>query len=109
MMFFDIYASTSELGSKKSKLEPILVKESPINVAKKIAKFLEENGYQNIVTKMDYFDIYGEKDGFEHSFVIAINDGASLIQISIYSTKKKGRVKRRLRNIYQEIEELFDR
>ena len=108
-MFFDTYASTTDPSSLKGKLPPIKVNDSPGNVFDSLMKYLKDEGYENLTCREDYYDLFGIKDEFEVSFVVANSENKSLIQISVYSEKKKGRVKRRLRQIYSEIEERFQK
>ena len=108
-MFFDTYASTSEPSSKKGKLPPIEISNSPSNVFDSIHCYLKENGYTDIVAREEYYDLFGIKDYFEVSFNIVNNNGKSLLQISVYSEIKKGKVKRKLKHIYSEMLDRFEK
>ena len=108
-MFFDTYASTKEPSAKRGRLIPLEINDSPNNVFDSIKRYLEENSYQEVTAKIDYYDLFGIKDGFEASFNIINSNGKSLLQISVYSEIKKGRVKRRLKQIYSEMIDLFER
>ena len=108
-MFFDTYASTSEPSAKKGKLLPIEINDSPNNVFDSISQYLKEDGYTDIVLKEEYYDLFGIKDYYEVSFNIVNNSGKSLLQISVYSEIKKGKVKRRLKQIYSEMLDRFER
>ena len=108
-MFFDTYASTSEPSSKKGKLPPIEISNSPSNVFDSIHCYLKENGYTKIVDREEYNDLFGIKDYFEVSFNIVNNNGKSLLQISVYSEIKKGKVKRKLKHIYSEMLDRFEK
>lgn len=108
-MLFDTYVSTSEPSSKKGKLTPIEISDSPNNVFDSIYQYLKDNEYSDIVAKEDYYDLFGVKDYFEVSFNIVNNSGKSLLQISVYSEIKKGKVKRKLKEIYSEMLDRFER
>ena len=108
-MLFDTYASTKDPGAKRGILPPLEISDSPTNVFDTIKRYLEDNQYTNIVAKQDYFDLFGVKDDYEISFNVINNNGKSMLQISVYSEIKKGRVKKRLRIIYEEMVELFDK
>lgn len=108
-MFFDTYASTKEPSAKKGRFPPIEINDSPTNVFESIKRYLSENDYHDIVTKIDYYDLFGIKDDFEISFNVINNNGKALLQISVYSEIKKGRVKKRLKNLYSEMLDRFER
>ena len=108
-MLFDNYASTSEPSSKRGKLPPLEISDSPNNVFDSINQYLKENEYTDVVAKEDYFDLFGIKDYFEVSFNVVNNNGKSLLQISVYSDIRKGRVKRRLKQIYSEMLDRFEK
>ena len=108
-MLFDNYASTREPSSKKGKLLPIEISDSPNNVFDSVCSYLKEEGYTDIVAKEEYYDLFGIKDYFEVSFNVVNNNGKSLLQISVYSDIRKGRVKRRLKQIYSEMLDRFEK
>ena len=108
-MFFDTYASTAEPSSKRGKLPPIEINDTPFNVFDSINRYLDEKQYHDVVAKEDYLDLFGIKDYFEVSFNIVNNSGKSLLQISVYSEIKKGKVKKRLKQIYEEMLDRFDK
>lgn len=108
-MLFDTYASTREPGSKKGKLPLIDINDSPNNVFASIKRYLQDDEYTAVVIKEDYYDLFGIKDDFEVSFNVINNNGKSLLQISVYSEIKKGRVKKRLKLIYEEMLERFEK
>ena len=108
-MFFDTYASTSEPSSKKGKLPPIEISNSPSNVFDSIHCYLKENGYTDIVAKEEYYDLFGIKDYFEVSFNIVNNKRTRLLKIAVYSEIKKGKVKRKLKQIYSEMLDRFEK
>ena len=108
-MFFDTYASTNEPSSKKGKLPPLEISDSPVNVFDSIKKYLTEDGYTDIAAREEYYDLFGIKDYYEVSFNIVNNNGKSLLQMSVYSEIKKGKVKKRLKQIYEEMLDRFDK
>lgn len=108
-MLFDSYASTKDPSATKGKLLPLMVSDSPGNIFDSIKKYLEENGYSEITGREEFYDLFGVKEQYEVSFNIAPFQNKSVVQISVYSEKKKGRVKRRLKQIYAEMEARFER
>lgn len=106
---FNHYASTDEPSAKKVRIPPLKVNISPLDAFDSLLNYLKENNYEQITVKEEYYDLFAVKEEFEISFLIAVNDGASLIQISVYSDKKLARVKKKLKEIYIEIEERFER
>ena len=87
----------------------IEAKASPHVIFSDIKKYLSEYGYEDIVAREDYFDIFSKLNNFEISFNIVLNEGKSLISISVYSEKRRFNTKSTLNKIYQDIEKLLER
>lgn len=108
-MCFIRYASTNDITSKKGKMPMIEAKASPHVIFSDIKKYLSEHGYEDIIAREDYFDIFSKLKNFEISFNIVLNEGKSLISISVYSEKRRFNTKSTLNKIYLDIEKLLER
>jgi hypothetical protein len=108
-MCFTNYASTKELGSKKGNLLPLTVKLTASTVFKEIKKYLNDSGYEEVVAREDYLDLFGVKNDFEISINIVSSEGKSFISISCYCEKRRFTTKKTLINVYNELENLFER
>ena len=108
-MCFIRYASTNDITSKKGKMPMIEAKASPHIIFSDIKKYLSKHGYEDIIAREDYFDIFSKLKNFEISFNIVLNEGKSLISISVYSEERRFNTKSTLNKIYQDIEKLLER
>lgn len=106
LAIFEKYSQTSALP--KSKILPKTVLKPAQVVFDTLVKYLTDDGYEDIKTYNDYYEIFCNDCGFEISIRVLNNgDGSSNIDVSLYGDHKRGRTRKRLKNFMLEIEELF--
>lgn len=107
MGLFSNYVSTKDPSNSKGHKQVIRVSDAPYRVLTVLKKYMEDNGFGNIVFNEEYNDLYGERLGYEVSFVVASYEGYSIIQMSVYDEAKRLRVRSEFKRIYEELETLF--
>ncbi|MCQ2742477.1 MAG: hypothetical protein MJ239_04180 [Bacilli bacterium] len=108
MKLFSNYVSTKDPSQTRGGKQVIKVVDAPFHVVDALKRYMKENDYVNISVQEEFNDIYGERFGYEVSFVVAQSDGCSLIQISVYDESKRWRVRSEFKKVYEEIERLFE-
>lgn len=100
---FDTYATTCSPSNLKGKLHPLVCVELQSTIFEKIKQYMNENNYLEQEINEEYFDLFGVKDGFEVSFIVSRNEGRTIIEMNVYGENKRGKVKRKLKEIYADI------
>lgn len=103
--FLSTFATTTDPSLKKN-YPHIPVKGRPNVIFEMLLSYCKEKTCKNIKTNIDFFDIYGEKDGYDYSFSLkesGIDNYTWEIQISIFSKRKRGRCFTRLQIVYDEV------
>lgn len=108
MGLFNEYASTSLPSSSRGKFRPITVTDLQSNVFARLKAYLEKNNFEDIEANEQFFDLYGVRYGYEYSFVITRVEGRSIIEINVYKENSHFGMKKRLKEIYSKVEELFN-
>lgn len=102
---FENYSCTQE----KSRKYPSLIVKEPINVVyEKLISFIKEKGFESINSNDEFYDIYGERYGYEISFQLAVDGFNTLLNMSIYGEKKRGRTRKALKRYYEQVKILFN-
>ena len=104
---FEKYSQTSD--APKSKVLPISLKQNRKLVFKKILSYVEEEEYDDILPNQDFYEIYFCDKDFEITVTI-FDEGAygSTINISVYLETKRGKSRKKLKEIRQIIVSLFE-
>lgn len=106
---FENYSSTIEPSSKRRKGLPcIVVKKTTNRVFELVKKFLEKENYYDVNANQEYNDIYGEKGGYEISIQISPNGSETLVSISVFGEKKRGKTRKYLKKLYFRLEKLLN-
>lgn len=101
---FENYSATKE---NSRKYPPLIIKK-PINrVYDELIKFVKKQGFESIKTSEEFYDIYGERYGYEISIQLAVDGFNTLLNMSIYGEKKRGRTRKVFKRYYLLINELF--
>lgn len=95
---FENYSQTSD--KPKSKITPIVVKKGCAFVYDVILKYLKQEEYDDITTNKNFNEIYCCDRDFEIS-ISMLDDGGygCSINISVYGEKKRGRTRKKLKEI----------
>ena len=102
---FENYSATKE----KSRKYPSLIIKKPINrVFEDLTKFVKDQGFDSIKTNEEFYDIYGERYGYEISIQLAVDGFNTLLNMSIYGEKKRGRTRKAFKRYYSLIKQLFE-
>ena len=106
LALFEKYSQTSD--KPKSKITPISVKKGAPIVFKTILNYLEKEEYGDIETNKNFNEIYCCDRDYE--ITISVFDEGnyeSLINISVYGEKKRGRTRGKLKAFRNLIIDLF--
>lgn len=104
---FENYTATSSPSSNKGKFFPIVVDYFPIEVINRISSYLKNNNFYNILVNEEYYDIYGEKRGFEYSIQAVRSDNRTLVSLSVFGEHKRGRTRGEFKRFYSEINKIL--
>lgn len=106
LALFENYSSTS--SRRRSKYPSISVNK-PCNVVfREISEFIKKENFFNIKCNEEYYDIYGEKNGYELSVQISVDGLKTNIDMSVFGAKKRGRTRRFLKTYYNLIKSKFN-
>lgn len=93
---------------KKSKILPISCKLNSSLAYDKIYDYLTKEEYADISGTKEFMDIYCYDRGYEISILLGIDQtGGSYINIVVYGPKKRGRTRKRLKLMRDEITNLL--
>ncbi len=107
LAIFEKYSQTSDKG--KSKLTPIQVKKGAPVVFKMILDYLTKEEYDDIESNKNFNEIYCCDRDYEITIsIFSENAYESLINISVYGEKKRGRTRGKLKAIRNILIDLFE-
>ncbi len=99
---------TYSTTSVKGKIKPLEVKLGPTQTFDQLVKHFSEQDFLSTKFDRNYYDIFLDDYGYEISIYLGHDGGSnSIIQMSVYNPKGRGRTRRRLKYYYAEVEELF--
>jgi len=106
-MGFFLFENYSETKEKSRKYRPLIIKK-PINVVyDTLVDYIKKEGFEDIKANEEFYDIYGNRYGYEISIQLAVDGFNTVLNMSIYGEKKRGRTRKVLKRYYQSIEQLL--
>ena len=107
LAIFEKYSQTSD--KPKSKLTPIQVKKGSPIVFKTVLDYLTKEEYDDIESNKNFNEIYCCDRDYEITIsIFSENSYESLINISVYAEKKRGRTRGKLKAIRNLLIDLFE-
>ena len=107
LALFEKYSQTSD--KPKSKLTPILVKKGAPVVFKTVLEYLQKEEYGDIESNKNFFEIFCCDRDYEITIsIFSENAYESLINISVYGDKKRGRTRSKLKTFRNLLIDLFE-
>lgn len=97
LAIFENYSQSKE-GTDHS---PFIVHTTQVNCLDVISKWVKESGFTNIEINRDYFEIYGEKDGFEMTIIITSEEQGALVNMSVLG--KTGKTRKKLKEYLSQL------
>lgn len=98
LAIFENYSQTSD--KPKSKIKPIIIKKGCAFAYDVILKYLKQEEYDDITTNKNFYEIYCCDRDYEISFSLLDDGGYGCsVNISVYAEKKRGRTRRKLKEI----------
>lgn len=104
---FENYTSTDQPSAKRKKFPALTVNRISNRVYDIVLEKVKEEGFYNITANSEYFDIYGEKAGFELSVQISATGQNSIVEMSIYGEHRRGRTRKFFKRYYHLFENLL--
>jgi hypothetical protein len=105
--FFEKYSQTSE-RTRRQRLHPLKVRLSMGRTFEMIESYFNTIEPLDTIIARDYFDIcILDKKGFEISVFLQTESGHTYINASVFGQDKRGKTRRRLYNLLDELRIVF--
>ena len=97
---FENYTSTDQPSAKRKKFPVLTVNKISNRVFDIVLAKVKEEGFYNITANPEYFDIYGEKAGFELSIQICATGTKTIVEMSVYGEHRRGQTRKFFKRYY---------
>lgn len=103
---FERFSFTDE-NSQNEKRLPIVSRYNINYCFKKICNYVNNNSFENIIIKEDYYEIFYVDGIYEVTFILLSNKESTLISCHVFS-KKRGKSRDKLYEVLSNIENLLN-